>query len=129
MLAYSFIDIAGSVRIPAHYMGICSLKPSNGRIPKTGNTSSNAGIESIPGVVGTMARTVDDLEFFTRTIVQFECWKYDQGVVPLPWREVKLSEKLRIGYFTYDGVYCCFILFSLNYCILVDCQLLCTFDY
>ncbi|OZJ06556.1 hypothetical protein BZG36_00540 [Bifiguratus adelaidae] len=100
-------DIAGSVRIPAHYSGICALKPSHGRISKSGNVSSNSGIESIPGVIGPMTQTVDDLEFFTKILLKLEMWKYDQGVIPIPYREPARQDRMRFGYYTYDGLIHC----------------------
>ena len=46
---------------PAHFTGICGLKPTPGRIPATGHFPSSAGPFSLLGVVGPMARTVADL--------------------------------------------------------------------
>jgi Asp-tRNA(Asn)/Glu-tRNA(Gln) amidotransferase A subunit family amidase len=36
-------DVAGSVRIPAHYSGIYSIKASTHRFPKGGNNTSTVG--------------------------------------------------------------------------------------
>jgi Asp-tRNA(Asn)/Glu-tRNA(Gln) amidotransferase A subunit family amidase len=54
-------DGGGSVRVPAHFCGICGLKPTPGRIPSTGHFPSGAGAFSWIGVVGPMARTIGDV--------------------------------------------------------------------
>ena len=54
-------DGGGSVRVPAHFTGICALKPTPGRIPATGHFPASAGPFALIGVVGPMARTVADL--------------------------------------------------------------------
>jgi Asp-tRNA(Asn)/Glu-tRNA(Gln) amidotransferase A subunit family amidase len=54
-------DGGGSIRVPAHFCGICGLKPTPGRIPGTGHFPAGLGAFSWLGVVGPMARTVDDL--------------------------------------------------------------------
>jgi Asp-tRNA(Asn)/Glu-tRNA(Gln) amidotransferase A subunit family amidase len=54
-------DGGGSIRAPAHFCGICGLKPTPGRIPATGHFPPGAGAFSWIGVVGPMARSVSDL--------------------------------------------------------------------
>src|SRR2546423_5567883 len=54
-------DGGGSIRVPAHFCGICGLKPTPGRIPTTGHFPPSAGAFSWLGVVGPMARTVSDV--------------------------------------------------------------------
>jgi Asp-tRNA(Asn)/Glu-tRNA(Gln) amidotransferase A subunit family amidase len=54
-------DGGGSIRVPAHFCGICGLKPTPGRIPATGHFPSCAGSFSWIGVVGPMARTIADV--------------------------------------------------------------------
>ncbi|MFZ0813876.1 MAG: amidase, partial [Candidatus Sulfotelmatobacter sp.] len=55
-------DGGGSIRVPAHFSGICGLKPTPGRIPATGHYPASAGPFALIGVVGPMARTVADLK-------------------------------------------------------------------
>jgi Asp-tRNA(Asn)/Glu-tRNA(Gln) amidotransferase A subunit family amidase len=54
-------DGGGSIRTPAHFSGICGLKPTPGRIPATGHFPPGAGAFGWIGVVGPMARNVADL--------------------------------------------------------------------
>ncbi|HTR26236.1 MAG TPA: amidase [Terriglobales bacterium] len=54
-------DGGGSIRVPAHFCGICGLKPTPGRIPSTGHFPKSGGPFALLGVVGPMARTVEDL--------------------------------------------------------------------
>ena len=54
-------DSGGSVRVPAHFTGICSLKPTPGRIPGNGHLPACVGPFSILGAIGPMARTMDDV--------------------------------------------------------------------
>ena len=54
-------DGGGSVRVPAHFCGICGLKPTPGRVPATGHFPPGAGAFSWIGVVGPMARTIADV--------------------------------------------------------------------
>ena len=51
-------DGGGSIRVPAHFSGICGLKPTPGRIPATGHFPESVGPFALLGVVGPMARTV-----------------------------------------------------------------------
>ena len=54
-------DGGGSIRTPAHFSGICGLKPTPGRIPASGHFPPGAGAFGWIGVVGPMARNVADL--------------------------------------------------------------------
>jgi Asp-tRNA(Asn)/Glu-tRNA(Gln) amidotransferase A subunit family amidase len=54
-------DSGGSVRQPAHFTGICALKPTPGRIPGRGHLPACDGPFAILGAIGPMARTVRDV--------------------------------------------------------------------
>lgn len=102
-------DVAGSVRCPAHYSGVYSLKCSTGRWMKLGACTSMPGQDGVPAVYSPMARTLDDLTYFTQSIIWMKPWTYDYSVHPLPWRseieqEILQKNRLRVGVFRTDGV-------------------------
>lgn len=73
-------DIGGSVRIPAHFCGIWSLKGSSGRFPTWGGVSSMVGLEAVPLVSSPMAGSLADLEEFWKRVVGAKPWMYDHTV-------------------------------------------------
>ncbi|KAI1207065.1 amidase [Annulohypoxylon truncatum] len=102
-------DVAGSVRAPAHFSGIYSLRCSTGRWPKAGFATSMPGQEGVPSVYSPMTRTLNDLTYFTRSLVGMKPWEYDHTVHPLPWRpeveeEYAAKSKFRVGVMRTDGV-------------------------
>lgn len=98
-------DVAGSVRLPAHFSGCYALKCSTGRFPKIGNTTSMAGQEGIPAVYSPMARTLGDLSYFLKAVISMKPWNYDYTVNPMPWKEdTTLPKKAKVGVIYNDGV-------------------------
>jgi len=79
-------DGGGSIRVPAHFCGICGLKPTPGRIPATGHFPSGAGAFSWLGLVGPMARTVGDLRILFSVL--FGPDPGDALSAPVPWHPV-----------------------------------------
>lgn len=96
-------DGAGSVRVPAHFSGICGLKPTPGRIPATGHFPPSLGPFALLGVVGPLARTVADLQLLFEAIAGPD--KGDACAAPVPLRRLSDAEvrKIRVGYFEDDG--------------------------
>jgi amidase len=56
-------DLSASIRIPAHFCGVCGLKPTEQRVPLTGLIPGLSTPRSIRimSCIGPMARTVEDL--------------------------------------------------------------------
>jgi Asp-tRNA(Asn)/Glu-tRNA(Gln) amidotransferase A subunit family amidase len=61
-------DGGGSIRVPAHFTGICGLKPTPGRVPATGHFPQCAGPWATMGVVGPMGRTVSDIRLMWQVL-------------------------------------------------------------
>jgi amidase len=97
-------DGGGSIRIPAHFAGICGLKPTPGRIPSVGHYPASAGPFAQLGVVGPMARTVADLARLLEVMAGPDLQDPASAPVPLRmWSDAEVR-KLRIAYFEDDGV-------------------------
>ncbi len=96
-------DGGGSIRVPAHFSGICGLKPTPGRIPATGHFPESAGPFALIGVVGPMARTVADLKVLFEVMQGPDDGDTCAAPVPLRWPTEQDARKLRVGYFEDDG--------------------------
>lgn len=96
-------DGGGSIREPAHFCGICGLKPTPGRIPSTGHFPKSGGPFALLGVVGPMARTVGDLQVLFKVMAGAD--DGDPSAAPVPIREIHEQELkgMRIGFFEDDG--------------------------
>lgn len=66
-----------------------------------------AGQEGVPSVFSPMARTLNDLSYFTEAIISMKPWLYDYTVHPIAWRGEEEKEaknkNLRIGLMVSDG--------------------------
>jgi Asp-tRNA(Asn)/Glu-tRNA(Gln) amidotransferase A subunit family amidase len=96
-------DGGGSIRVPAHFSGICGLKPTPGRIPASGHYPVSAGPFASIGVVGPMARTVADLKILFGVMQGPDIGDTFAAPVPLLWPSDNETRNLRIGYFEDDG--------------------------
>ena len=96
-------DGGGSIRVPAHFSGICGLKPTPGRIPASGHFPPSGGPFSLIGVVGPMARTVADLKLLFQVIEGSDDGDTFAAPVPLRWPRDGEVSNLRVGYFEDDG--------------------------
>jgi amidase len=97
-------DSGGSVRIPAHFTGICSLKPTPGRVPGRGHLPPCVGPFSTLGAIGPLARTLGDVALLFRVLAGQDA--ADPASPPVALRE-PTDEELRrntIGFFEDDGL-------------------------
>jgi Asp-tRNA(Asn)/Glu-tRNA(Gln) amidotransferase A subunit family amidase len=95
-------DGGGSIRVPAHFSGICGLKPTPGRVPASGHYPESLGPFAMLGVVGPMARTIADVKLLFEAMAGPD--PGDTSAARVPLRKVSKVEarKLRIGYFEED---------------------------
>ncbi len=90
-------DGGGSIRVPAHFCGICGFKPTPGRIPTTGHFPPGGGAFSWIGVVGPMARTIADVRLLFEVMAGPDAGDALSAPVPLRvYREGELRG-MRIG--------------------------------
>lgn len=96
-------DGGGSVRVPAHFSGICGLKPTPGRIPATGHFPESAGPFALLGVVGPMARTAEDVRLLFEILAGPDDGDPMSAPVPLQNARPEEVRHLRVGFFEEDG--------------------------
>ena len=96
-------DGGGSIREPAHFCGICGLKPTPGRIPSTGHFPKSGGPFALIGVVGPMARTVEDVRMLFEAMAGWD--DGDPCAAPIEAREIheRALRAVPIGFFEDDG--------------------------
>jgi Asp-tRNA(Asn)/Glu-tRNA(Gln) amidotransferase A subunit family amidase len=96
-------DGGGSIRVPAHFTGICGLKPTPGRIPATGHFPLCAGAFAGIGVVGPMARSAADLKLLFEVMQGPDDGDSSAAPVPVRWRSEAEVRNVGVGYFEDDG--------------------------
>jgi amidase len=94
-------DCLGSVRVPAHFCGITALKPTSGRLPRTGHVPPFGGWIERLWQIGPMARCVGDL----RTAMQILAGEdgVDFTAPPVPITGPRDARRLRMAFFTDNG--------------------------
>jgi Asp-tRNA(Asn)/Glu-tRNA(Gln) amidotransferase A subunit family amidase len=97
-------DGGGSVRVPAHFTGICALKPTPGRIPGTGHQPPCLGPFSLLGVVGPMARTIGDVYAMFQVVAGWDAADPMAAPVPVVPLERLPTTGFRVGFFEDDGM-------------------------
>ncbi|HTS64877.1 MAG TPA: amidase [Candidatus Acidoferrales bacterium] len=95
-------DAAGSVRVPAHFCGIAAIKPTSGRLPRTGHVPPAGGWIETLWQVGPMARCVKDLCALMPVLLAPD--GVDHTVVPMPYERGAAVEGLRIAFYTDNGI-------------------------
>ena len=96
-------DGGGSIRVPAHFSGVCGLKPTPGRIPSTGHFPPSGGPFALIGVVGPMARTVGDLKLLFEVMQGPDDGDSCSAPVAMRWPSEEDVLKLGVAYFEDDS--------------------------
>jgi fatty acid amide hydrolase len=96
-------DIGGSLRIPAHFSGVCALKPTVDRWSVRGMLGALAGQEIVRAQMGPIARSVRDLWLLMGAVSPERQSQFDPAVAPLPLGSPVSLRGLRIGYYVDDG--------------------------
>ncbi len=97
-------DTGGSIRWPAHCCGIAGLRPTSGRVPRTGHAIGFGTVVDRWTTLGPLARSVDDLTLLFSIIAGPD--DVDPSIVPVPIgdpRAVDLTA-LRVAFHTDNGI-------------------------
>ena len=78
-------DTGGSIRVPSHFCGTAGLKPTSGRIPRTGHVISYDGVFQPFTQPGPIARRVEDLMMLLPILAGPD--GRDPWIVPMPLRD------------------------------------------
>lgn len=97
-------DIGGSIRAPAAFNGLYGIRPTAMRVPKNLWEGTMTGQMSIRDSAGPVCHSMDDLRLFTQLLLTNMQARYDTNAVPVPWRQIMLSQKLSIGIMKWDRV-------------------------
>ena len=100
-------DIGGSIRTPSHFCGLFGHKPTFDIIPQRGHVppAHGAMTTSALGVMGPLARSVDDLELAFDVTVGFDSKPGVGAELALPPSTVESVKNLRVGLWLGDD-YC-----------------------
>lgn len=97
-------DTGGSIRLPAHFCGVCGIRPTSGRVPRTGHAIPPGGPLDALTQIGPLARSVGDLALILPIIAGPD--NTDAWVVPVPMgriQELTLKGR-RLAFFTDNGI-------------------------
>ncbi len=98
-------DLAGSIRLPAHFCGITGLYPTPGSVPQGGQFLPAEGALGMGASLGPLARRVDDLALLFKVLARVDDWhvptsanEFGRFISPTQ------SRGLRVACYADDGV-------------------------
>jgi amidase len=98
-------DCLGSVRVPAAFCGITTIKPTSGRLPRTGHVPPAGGWAEKLWQIGPMARWTEDLVLAIRLLAGQDGADFTSP--PVPVFEPKGLGGLRAAFFVDNGIAKC----------------------
>jgi amidase len=100
-------DIGGSIRCPSAFCGIYGFKSTSYTLPMKGFLSHAFAAElNILCSTGPMCRSLRDVDFFTKLLIDAKPWLVDPKLIPLPWSGLNTAmpkRLLKIGIIETDG--------------------------
>jgi amidase len=96
-------DYGGSIRGPAYANGIAGIKPTYGRVPRTGHIVGYGGAFDNFQETGPLARRVEDLTLLMSVLAGPDDWDAAMAPVPLGNPAAVDLKSLRIAYYTTNG--------------------------
>lgn len=96
-------DYGGSIRGPANVNGIAGIKPTLGRVPRTGHIVGYGGAFDSFQETGPLARYVEDLELLLPLLIGPD--NSDATMAPVPLQDPSKVDlkKLRVAFYTTNG--------------------------
>ena len=97
-------DFGGSLRVPSHFCGIATIKPTHGRVPLTGAFPPAVGVTGRLYHAGPMARRVEDLALALPILAGPD--GHDPLVAPVALGDPAAVEigRLRVAFHTDNGI-------------------------
>ena len=97
-------DTGGSIRLPCHFCGVAGLRPTSGRVPRTGHAIGPDGPIQALTQVGPIARRVGDLTLLLPILAGPD--DRDPAIAPVPLRDPAAVELrgLRVTLHTDNGI-------------------------
>lgn len=96
-------DYGGSIRGPAYANGIAGIKPTLGRVPRTGHIVGYGGAFDFFQETGPLARRVEDLALLLPIISGPDNWDACMAPVPLGDPAAVNLKSLRVAYYLTNG--------------------------